>query len=494
MTGATKAGPKGKRSMRALPPTDGEGVEAVVNWIQRWCITPKGHGAREPMSVRPWQRDLLAPIFDPDEPPAIALWSLPRGSGKTTLAGALGLWGLLGSGVEGARVPVIAADERQAGLTLSVASRMVELHPSLEKRCLVYRDRIVVPRTDSHLVVLPAEHHRLEGLDVAPIAIVDEIGVVDRRCWESILHGSTKRPATVLAIGTPSPPSHRDTSPMQDLVAYGREHPDDETFLLREQGAPPGADIADETVWEAAVPGLDDLVTRQAMRSLLPPKTRAAEYARARLGIWVDQVADPFLAPGEWAACEVPRPIPDGHDVVLALDGSFSQDATAIVAATVSAEPHLDVVALWEPPPHDDGSWRVPIADVEQAVRDAARRYNVVEVVADPFRWQRSLQALAAEGLPMVEMPQTAARMTPATTGLREAVTARAVTHSGDDRLARHMSHAMVKVDARGERLSKDRRGSSRRIDAAVCAVMAHSRATFHAHQAKPSRRAVAFF
>lgn len=494
MSGATKAGPKGKRSMRPLPPTPGVGVEGLVRWIERWCVTPKGRGAREPMSVRPWQVDMLRPIFDPEVPPAIALWSLPRGSGKTTLAGALGLFGLLGSGVEGARVPVIAADERQAGLTLSVASRMIELHPSLEKRCLVYRDRIVVPRTDSQLLVLPAEHHRLEGLDVAPVAIVDEIGVVDRRCWESILHGATKRPATVLAIGTPSPPSHRDTSPMADLVAYGREHPEDLTFSLTEHGAPPGADIADPVVWEAAVPGLDDLVTRAAMSALLPPKTRAAEYARARLGMWIDQVADPFLAAGEWDACAVPRPIPDGAEVVLALDGSFSQDATAIVAATVAAEPHLAVVAVWEPPPHDDGSWRVPVADVEEAVRQAARRFRVAEVVADPFRWTRSLQALAAEGLPMVEMPQTAARMTPATSGLREAVTARSITHSGDDRLARHMANAMVKTDSRGERLSKDRRNSNRRIDAAVCAVMAHSRATHHAHQAKPRRRAIAFF
>lgn len=66
--------------------------------------------------------------------------------------------------------------------------------------------------------------------------------------------------------------------------------------------------------------------------------------------------------------------------------------------------------------------------------------------------------------------------MTPATVGLYEAVVNRLVTHSGDPRLARHMAHAVVKVDARGTRLVKSK-APGRRIDLAVAAVMAHDRA-----------------
>jgi phage terminase large subunit-like protein len=136
--------------------------------------------------------------------------------------------------------------------------------------------------------------------------------------------------------------------------------------------------------------------------------------------------------------------------------------------------PHLDVVGLWESTAAD---YRVPVADVEQAIRDAARRWQLREVVADPFRWTRSLQALAAEGLPMVEYPQSPQRMTPATTRMFEAVVNGTLTHSGDGRLARHIASCVLKVDSRGQRLAKEHKHSTRRIDLAVAAVMAFDRA-----------------
>jgi phage terminase large subunit-like protein len=40
--------------------------------------------------------------------------------------------------------------------------------------------------------------------------------------------------------------------------------------------------------------------------------------------------------------------------------------------------------------------------------------------------------------------------------------------HSGDSRLARHMGNAVLREDARGARLAKERKDSPRRIDAAV--------------------------
>src|SRR5205807_2053479 len=100
------------------------------------------------------------------------------------------------------------------------------------------------------------------------------------------------------------------------------------------------------------------------------------------------------------------------------------------------------------------------------------------EVVCDPFRWARSLQLLGDEGLPVVEYPQTAARMTPSTTKLYEAIVNRTLTHSGDPDLARHVANTRVRNDSRGTRLTKEARSSRRRIDLAVAALMAFDRAT----------------
>jgi phage terminase large subunit-like protein len=51
------------------------------------------------MKVEPWQRQLVEGVFSEPRPRA-ALWSLPRGNGKTTLAAVLGLYGLYVDGEE----------------------------------------------------------------------------------------------------------------------------------------------------------------------------------------------------------------------------------------------------------------------------------------------------------------------------------------------------------------------------------------------------------
>jgi len=86
---------------------------------------------------------------------------------------------------------------------------------------------------------------------------------------------------------------------------------------------------------------------------------------------------------------------------------------------------------------------------------------------------------LADEGLPVEEFPQSPARMTPATQRFGEAVLNKALTHSGDPDLARHVGNAVVKNDSPGHRIVKEHRDSTRRIDlAAVAAVMAYAAAS----------------
>jgi phage terminase large subunit-like protein len=56
------------------------------------------------------------------------------------------------------------------------------------------------------------------------------------------------------------------------------------------------------------------------------------------------------------------------------------------------------------------------------------------------------------------EFPQSPARMTPATQRFGEAVLNKALTHSGDSDLARHVGNAVVKNDSRGHRIVKEQR------------------------------------
>ena len=485
-----KAGPKGQADLSPLPR---EALEVPSQDFAAFCrdfiVTPKGTGARESLVPRRWQLRLVSSMLD--EAPKMALWVLGRGNGKSTLTAAIALHHIFCSGIEGARAVVVAQDERSSLRLLSVAVRMVELNEELAARCLVYKDRIVVPATNSTLVALPGEAHRIEGED-ASLAICDEIGFVRRDAYESLLHSTGKRAESqLLMIGTPSPPAWRDTSPMLDLVLDGRARTADD-FRLVEFSGDITHPVDCEHCWEAANPGLDDLLSRDHLRAALPPRSRESEYRRARLGQWVEHDDAAFLSPTIWDALGTGEAIAEGADVVIALDGSFNGDATGLVLATVDKHPHFDVLGLWEPPVGDD-TYRVPILEVEQAIRDACARYRVVEIVADPFRWARTLQLLESEGLPVVEFNQTPARLTPATTDTYQAAINAELSHSGDPDLARHVANATVTEDARGVRLAKEKRNSHRRIDLAVCTVMAHSRATWRATR-KPTRRRVAAF
>ena len=88
------------------------------------------------------------------------------------------------------------------------------------------------------------------------------------------------------------------------------------------------------------------------------------------------------------------------------------------------------------------------------------------------------MEALADEGIPIVEWPSTSAkRMIPACAAFFDAVVEKRITHDGDPLLARHLSNAVVKSDNLGVRIVKENRSSLRRIDAAVAAILAYDRA-----------------
>ena len=427
---------------------------------------------RKPLRLRAWQRELIAATWDQRPQPRLAGWMLPRGQGKTSLTAVLALYELL-AGAEGAQVVVVATDERQAGLTFRIAVRMVELHPELEQRVQLYHDHMTVPGRGASFHVLPAVPKRLEGLDYT-LALVDEAGRVEEEVFEVVsLATGKQRSSVVLAIGTPGP--ELEQTVLGRLRTYALDHPADPLVVWREHSA---AGFEDHPVdcrhcWELSNPALNDFLAEDGLRACLPPKMREASFRRARLCQLTDQLEDAWLPPSAWAACaDATRSIPDGAEVVLSFDGSFNGDTTVLTVATVDQRSHVDLVELWEA----DGR-QVPIVDVEQAIRQACRRWRVLEIAADPFRWARSLQLLEGEGLPVMEYPQSPGRMTPATARFYEAVVNGALTHSGDSRLARHVGNAVLREDARGARLAKERRDSPRKIDAAVAAVMAHDRA-----------------
>lgn len=486
-----KAGPKAAVDDSALPfRTKTVGSKRFSTWCAKFITVPKGAGALGPLKLRDWQVDLVGSVLDAPVRPRTAGWMLPRGQGKSSLLAAWGLYEMFEGG-EGATVVVVAVDERQAGIIFSIARRMCELNEDLASRVQTFKTKLVIPGRDASFECLPAEAKRLEGLDYS-LAFLDEAGVVARDSYETLVLAQGKRAvSSLICIGTPGP--NLADQVLLDLRTYGMDHRDDPTFVWREFSAQGYEDHAPDCphCWSLANPALDDFLHRDALVALQPPKTRESAFRRARLCQFVAETAGAFLPVGIWDALGTGAGIPDRAEVVVAFDGSFSDDTTALLVATVSQRPHLDTLRVWDP--HGVEGYRVPIAEVEAEIRKACKRWKVVEVIADPHRWARSLQVLQSERLPVVEFPHTPSRLTEATSALYTACINNELTHSGDDTLAAHIGASIVIDDPRGMRLAKSSRSRhAGKIDLAACAVMAYSRAVWRATH-RPKRRGRGF-
>ena len=392
------------------------------------------------------------------------------------MAAALGLAEMF-VGASSAEVLVVASDQRQANITLKYARRMVELNPLLSERVQVYADRLYLPENDATLLPLPAEPGALHGHDPS-LQVVDELHVVTEEVWEAVTSVAGKRPESLtLAISTPAA---SPDSVMWQLVEHGRRG-DDPAFYFREYSAPEGCAVDDRKAWRIGNPALacrDPFLAEDGVEAALRT---------------IREVRVPTATP---------RAVGDWGGVVAAV-GSLGRlphrarrSSLASVSSWRSTGPHPVTPPPWSAPRWTGicGSrgcgrtpailgWRVPREIVSNAVDVAFAKYDVVELACDPWGWRSEIEAWAQRhGERRVIEWNTAhgQRMAPATDRLYQAVVTKAVTHDGDSRMAAHIAHCVAKRTPMGDLVSKDKRGSPRKIDAAVAAIVAYDRAAWH--------------
>ena len=442
--------------------------------------------AGTPLEFRGWQRELTKQVFaikaDGTFRHKIALIGLPRKNGKSAWLSAVALESLV-LGVEGGEVYSCAAEKEQAKIVFGTAKRMVEMQPELSEVLDVYKDAIYNPKTGSVYRALSSEAFSKEGLSPTFVAFDELHAQPNRELFDvmSLAMGARTSPmlCAITTAGVKTDSSGKD-SICYSLYQYGKRvalgEVDDPSFFF--SWWEPNEDLDDfrlPETWKTSNPGFDDIVAADDFASAIL-RTPESEFKTKRLNIWTS-TSDAWLPHGAWDQLENRREVENGKEVVLGFDGSFNGDCTAIVAVEIGEYPHIMPVKVWEKPEEADASWQVPVMEVEDAIRDACKRWQVVEIACDPYRWARTFQILDDEGLPVVTFPQTASRMTPATTRFFEAVVNKQITHNGDPQLARHIGNASLRVDQRGSRLAKEKRGSTKRIDLAVASVMSLERA-----------------
>jgi phage terminase large subunit-like protein len=463
--------------------------EDIADFAEALCKITKdsiaGH-AGEDLVFRPWQRELTKQLFavkaDGTFRHRIGLVGLPRKNGKSAWLSSVALESLV-LGAQGGEIYSCAAEKEQAKIVFNTTKEMVRLHPELSELLTVYKDTIHNPKTGSVYRALSSDAFSKEGLNPTLVCFDELHAQQNRELFDvmSLAMGARIEPMliAITTAGVKTDSSGKD-SICYSLYEYGKRvalgEVDDPSFFFAWWEAN-NEDYRSELAWREANPGFDDIVAKKDFESAIL-RTPEAEFKTKRLNIWTS-TSDTWLPHGTWDALSDPREIPDGSDVVLGFDGSFNGDCTAIVAVQVGEVPHITPVAVWEKPEEADATWQVPVLEVEDAIRAAATRWQVLEIACDPYRWARTFQILDDEGLPVVTFPQTASRMTPATTRFFEAVVNKTITHNGDPQLARHIGNAQLRTDNRGSRLAKEAKGSKRRIDLAVSSVMALERASW---------------
>lgn len=197
---------------------------------------------------------------------------------------------------------------------------------------------------------------------------------------------------------------------------------------------------------------------------------------RVWLNRWVQSSAQAFN-PERWAELATADPIKPGSFVTLGFDGARFRDATGIVVTDIPSGVQM-LGGLWERPPDAD-QWEVDEVEVTATVAELMSTFDVWRMYADPPHWTETVGSWATTHPDRVMEWWTSRRrpMAAAVRAFSEAVDSGAVTHDGNDLLARHIAAAGRRdtnlVDEDGAALYLlAKQHEDRKFDAAMAAVL----------------------
>jgi phage terminase large subunit-like protein len=247
----------------------------------------------------------------------------------------------------------------------------------------------------------------------------------------------------------------------------------DDAFLFRWYSAPEFADYRDPAVWEAANPSYGVTVLPEFYEDQIASKPEGV-FRRYFLNQWTE-VESLWLPAGAWEACADSTEMQAGAQTFVGWDAARTRDTTAVVWGQRVAGRVVVRSRIWERPtnpangkPIDE--WVTPVAEIMEHLRALAAQYEVRVIGYDPWGIKESVQQLTVEGLPMEEVPQTNARMIPATEYLYELIMDGVLAHDGDPTLARHMRNVVARDVSGGVRMDKGR--ARKPMDAGIGAAI----------------------
>jgi hypothetical protein len=267
------------------------------------------------------------------------------------------------------------------------------------------------------------------------------------------------------------------------LFFYHRQA--DDKHRLRNEKNEPDVDAMRAAVIEASGPAAVWTDIDGIVELGLDPQTPQEYWERVWLNRPVQQSGQAFpmdaidkLAVKGW----IP---PAGDQIVLGFDGAQVRDTTAIVGTHLASGRQF-LYAIWQNPGTDQ-HWKVPPAEVDQAVAFAFNRWDVWRMYADPYYWDTHVADWVAR---YMKRGETRVFEWPTNTHKRMALSLKAYiaamregvwTYDGNDTFRSHLAnarkHAIPILDEDGVNLfliRKERPDSPLKIDAAMAGCLSY--------------------
>lgn len=294
----------------------------------------------------------------------------------------------------------------------------------------------------------------------------DSVAERDYDAWQAVEAGIAAYAGTLYdALEAPA-----DT-PVSEIPSE-REDPDGFTMGIKKLRA--GIEVArGDSYW---------LPVDAIVKSVLDVKNPITESRRKFLN-HVTASEDSWVAPYEWDACFRDVILEPGDKITLGFDGSKSNDWTALVACRVS-DGALFLLKHWNPAESSNGE--VPRDDVDAMVRAAMSTYTVIGMRADVKEFESYVDGWSRDFGRKMKVKASPAnniafdmRGNTKTFGLDcerflDSVLEGELIHNGNKVMRQHVLNSKrhpTQYDSISIRkASKD---SSRKIDVAVCAVLA---------------------
>lgn len=445
-----------------------------------------------------------------------------KGSGKSPLAGAIGLYCLMADGEGGAEVYSAATTREQAGILFRDAKAMAEMSPGFRSKLLIGETNLAHPASRSFFRPVSSEGRGLDGKRVH-CALIDELHEHPSAVVADKMRAGTKGRRQALIFEITNSGYDRNTVCWQhheysvrvlegvldndSWFAYvcsldACEAHRAEGKLFPVDGCPDCDDWTDERVWPKANPNLGVSIPLKYLREQVAEAkgmpTKQGIVKRLNLCVWTEGLAK--LIPAElWAACggAVDPAAFAARRSFGGMDLASRYDVAAFVLASRAEDGCVELLArFWIPEEVADArekTDRVPYrlwaeqgwvtltpgdttdyARIQQEVEAAAGTHELAAVAYDPFDATATALGLQAAGVAMKEFRQTMYMFHEPTEGFLQLLKQGKIRHGGNPVLAWMAANCAGLTDHAGRiRPVKPERQDHRKIDGIVAAIMA---------------------